>query len=209
MVISGWLGHRLSQTIRLIDIYVEKTLHEGAALAYIGEKSRGIFFSSWDLTTPLPPQENFSPSRGILTSTKLRAVVAEAYLETRNIFDFFYWLHHLWLQIWWPYLWLHIWLQRITKNAIEKSIIDFVILSEDLKKDVKAIIIDDERNHVLTRITKTKNGVVKVESDHNMIFAKLNMKWDKKISNQRHELFNLKNEECQKAFKEATKTENK
>ena len=42
-----------------------------------------------------------------------------------------------------------------------------------------------------------------------MIFAKLNMKWDKKISNQRHELFNLKNEECQKAFKEATKTENK
>ena len=46
-------------------------LHEGAALAYIGEKSRGIFFSSWDLTTPLPPQENFSPSRGILKMARV------------------------------------------------------------------------------------------------------------------------------------------
>ena len=98
--------------------------------------------------------------------------------------------------------------QRITKHTIEKSIIDFVIISEDLKKDVKAIIIDDERKHVLTRMTKTKKGVVKVESDHNIIFTKLRMQWDKKISNQRQELFNLKNEECQKAFREATETEN-
>ena len=98
--------------------------------------------------------------------------------------------------------------KRITKNTIEESIIDFVILSQDLKKEVESIIIDDERNHVLTRMSKTKKGVEKVESDHNIIFTKLKMKWDKKVSDHRYELFNLKNFECQKAFKEATTMDN-
>ena len=30
------------------------------------------------------------------------------------------------------------------------------------------------------------------------------MKWDRKVNNQRYELFNLKNIECQKLFKDAT-----
>ena len=98
--------------------------------------------------------------------------------------------------------------KRITKKSVEESIIDFVILSEDLKKEVESIIIDDERNHVLTRISKTKKGVDKVESDHNVIFTRLKMKWDRKVSSQRNELFNLKNIECQKAFKDATTMEN-
>ena len=29
------------------------------------------FDSSWELTTPLPPQENFSPSRGILKMARV------------------------------------------------------------------------------------------------------------------------------------------
>ena len=98
--------------------------------------------------------------------------------------------------------------KRMTKSTTEKSIIDFVILSEDLRKDVDCILIDDERKHVLTRITKNKSGVVKVESDHNVIFTKLKMQWDKKVCQQRREVFNLKNAECQKAFKEATTIEN-
>ena len=98
--------------------------------------------------------------------------------------------------------------KRMTKSTTEKSVIDFVILSEDLRKDVDCILIDDERKHVLTRITKNKSGVVKVESDHNVIFTKLKMQWDKKVCQQRRELFNLKNAECQKAFKEATTIEN-
>ena len=60
--------------------------------------------------------------------------------------------------------------KRVTINSIEESIIDFVILSEDLLTEVKSIKIDDEREHVLTKISKTKKGVVKVESDHNTIF---------------------------------------
>ena len=98
--------------------------------------------------------------------------------------------------------------RRVTKSAIEESIIDFVLLSADMKREIESIIIDDERNHVLTRITKTKKGVVKVESDHNTIFTRLKMKWSKTMKNQRHELYNLKNKECQAAFRDATTKEN-
>ena len=44
----------------------------------------------------------------------------------------------------------------MTKNGTEESVIDFIIVSDDLKDEVEAIIIDDERKHVLTRVTKTK-----------------------------------------------------
>ena len=98
--------------------------------------------------------------------------------------------------------------KRTTKTAIEESIIDFVILSDDLRNEIESIIIDDEREHVLTRITKTKKGIVKVESDHNMIYTHLKIPWNKKVKDQRREIYNLKNETCQKAFKEATSKEN-
>ena len=98
--------------------------------------------------------------------------------------------------------------QRVTKTTKEESVIDFVLLSEDLKNEVESIVIDEERKHVLTRITKTKKGIVKVESDHNMIFTHLKMNWSKKVKKQRHEIYNLKNEECQQEFKKATTIEN-
>ena len=54
-------------------------------------------------------------------------------------------------------------------NNVEKSIIDFVIVSDDLVENFLEIVIDDERRHVLTRLTRTKSGIVKRESDHNTI----------------------------------------
>ena len=98
--------------------------------------------------------------------------------------------------------------RRNTKNGVEKSVIDFVFISADLKEDIESIVIDEERQHVLTRITKTKNGVVKVESDHNVILTHLKLSWSKMIKERRIEMFNLKNQDCQKMFKEATTAEN-
>ena len=95
--------------------------------------------------------------------------------------------------------------KRVTKNGIEESTIDFVLMSEDLANEVESIEIEKERNHVLTKITKTKKGVKKVESDHNIIFSKSKMSWSKKVKGKRVELFNLKNKKCQDIFKEATK----
>ena len=60
--------------------------------------------------------------------------------------------------------------KRVTKTGIEESTIDFVLFSDDLKDEIESIIIDEEREHVLTKIVKTKNGVKKTKSDHNTIF---------------------------------------
>ena len=94
--------------------------------------------------------------------------------------------------------------KRITTNGIEESIIDFVIISNDLKSAIESINIDDKRDHVLTKIVKTKKGVRKVESDHNTIFTRLKLAWNKRLKEQRTELFNLKNKECQETFRDAT-----
>ena len=70
--------------------------------------------------------------------------------------------------------------RRVTKNCVEESTIDFVLLSEDLSEDLNEIIVDDERQHVLTKLVKTKNGIYKVESDHNPIKLSLNLKSNRK-----------------------------
>ena len=48
--------------------------------------------------------------------------------------------------------------ERTTKDGIEKSIIDFVIVSTDLVQTIKTMMIDDGRKHVLTKLTNTKKG---------------------------------------------------
>ena len=47
--------------------------------------------------------------------------------------------------------------KRITSKVKECSIIDFVTVSEDIEVMISQVIIDEERDHVLTRYTKTKN----------------------------------------------------
>ena len=91
--------------------------------------------------------------------------------------------------------------ERHTINSIEKSIIDFVIVSDDLVTNVLSMMIDDERKHVLTKLTKTKSGIKKVESDHNTILTKLIIKWKLDEKETKREIFNLKNKECQIRFK--------
>ena len=66
-------------------------------------------------------------------------------------------------------------------------------MSEKLERELESIEIDDERDHILTIITKPKKGVIKVESDHNMIFSKFKIAWNSKIQEKRNELFDLKN----------------
>ena len=40
----------------------------------------------------------------------------------------------------------------------EESIIDFVIVSEDMDDVIEDVVIDEERKFVLSRHTKTKKG---------------------------------------------------
>ena len=49
--------------------------------------------------------------------------------------------------------------KRVTKDTIEESTIDFVLLSADLANEVDSILIDEKRAHVLTKITKQRDCI--------------------------------------------------
>ena len=98
--------------------------------------------------------------------------------------------------------------RRVTKNNIEESIIDFIIFSEDFRHQIEQIIIDDKREHVLTKLVKKKDGVEKVESDHHPIITKLKLTWNKHNNKDRVEVYNLKNKACLAAFKYETSAAN-
>ena len=51
--------------------------------------------------------------------------------------------------------------KRRAKNKVEESVIDIVIVSNDLEEERESLEIDEERRHVLTSIKKTKKGIVK------------------------------------------------
>ena len=94
-----------------------------------------------------------------------------------------------------------------TINGIEKSVIDFVIVSSDLLKHVESIHIDDARVNVLTKNHKTPKAMEISKSDHNIIETKFNLKWsinEAKVM----EVFKFKDVDAQKKFKAQTTNTN-
>ena len=75
-----------------------------------------------------------------------------------------------------------------------------LLFSDDLRNYFKSLLIDEDRKYVLTRITNTKRGVVKKESDHNALIAEFDLKIDILERKKKPEVYNLKNSECQKKF---------
>ena len=57
--------------------------------------------------------------------------------------------------------------RRNTNTNIKESLIDLVLLSNDLVQNLVSITIDEEKDHVLASITSSKKGVITNESDHN------------------------------------------
>ena len=89
---------------------------------------------------------------------------------------------------------------RKTKSGEEKSVLDYFIVSDGLCEYVSNMMIDERRVDVLTKYA-SKKGVGKiVESDHNMLMLKCNLKFTKEMKNQRVEVFDFKNQECQQRF---------
>ena len=86
---------------------------------------------------------------------------------------------------------------RVTKDNTERSIIVHVIITEDMEEDLESLVVDEQRNHVLTRFTKSKNGIKETKSDHNVLITKFKLKWNRKMKSNRIELYNLKNKDDQ------------
>ena len=99
--------------------------------------------------------------------------------------------------------------RRSTVVRTEESAIDFVILSSDMAEDLVTIIIDENRNHVLKSLSKTKNGTKVNESDHNSIVTKFILEWKDKIKSPKTEIFNFNDKDGQKKFQEMTSNNTK
>ena len=99
--------------------------------------------------------------------------------------------------------------KRTTEDGVEESIIDFVIVSADLVCDLKEMIIDEKKEHALTKITRKNNVVNKATSDHNVILTKFHLRVTRKEPMKRMEVLNFKNKNNQHKFREETSKNNK
>ena len=95
--------------------------------------------------------------------------------------------------------------QRKTKNGVERSAIDYILTCEQLNRYFEEMLIDEDQTFTLTKYSSMKGKKKIVKSDHNIMFAKFNIKYENvKIQKDRLEMFNLKNVECQSIFSEVT-----
>ena len=93
--------------------------------------------------------------------------------------------------------------ERSTVTGIERSILDYVITCDRLRECLDYMMIDDERDHVLTK--HTSDGVrKKVVSDHNVLFCSFTLKYSLKRKSTRKEIFLLKDKAAQEAFFKST-----
>ena len=75
---------------------------------------------------------------------------------------------------------------------------------EELEKYMIECHVDEERSRVLTKISKTKQGTRRVESDHNSIITRFDLSVTEKQKVRNIEIFNFKDENGLKKFKEMT-----
>ena len=94
--------------------------------------------------------------------------------------------------------------RRTTSEGLEESVIDFLIISLDIMEDLKELIIDEDKEHALTKITHQKQGIKKVTSDHNVLLSKFNLFVEESDTKERHEVFNFRSKSNQEKFKEVT-----
>ena len=90
------------------------------------------------------------------------------------------------------------------KDKVEESIIDYFIVCQDFYNFINSMVVDTERNFVLTKYIKKKEKSYTVESDHNPMILDINIPWNSKIKEDRIKIFNLRSKECQIEFFKST-----
>ena len=97
--------------------------------------------------------------------------------------------------------------ERAVENKIEKSVIDYILMCERLQKFLLEMSIDEDRDDVLCRYKKIKNGRKVITSDHNILYSKFEIQFNKKPISIRREFFHLKCVDSRnKFFKETEST---
>ena len=75
----------------------------------------------------------------------------------------------------------------------DDNTIDLVITSSDMTNYWVSLEIDDERKPVITKLTKCKYKLTKVESDHNVFITKFKLNWYSSKQHESNKMKNMKN----------------
>ena len=87
---------------------------------------------------------------------------------------------------------------RKTVNGDEKSVLDYFLVCPQLAQYFERMLIDEDRQHVLTKYATTRGVQKSSESDHNILYAKFVLSFSSQRSVVRRELFNFKDSDSQK-----------
>ena len=99
--------------------------------------------------------------------------------------------------------------ERDTKNGKEISVIDYILVSDNLSKYLIEACIDEERLYTLHRYTRTKtNNETQILSDHNWLFIKSTLMFNKSPGRIKKTFYKYRNKESMKTFMEATSNDN-
>ena len=96
--------------------------------------------------------------------------------------------------------------ERVTINGTERSVIDYIIVCEEMYSFLVSMKVDESRSFALSNFNK-KNGLTNItKSDHNVLEANFNLSWEKSkyLKENRKAIFNFKDESGIKKFKELT-----
>ena len=99
--------------------------------------------------------------------------------------------------------------QRVTVNSTERSVLDYLIVCQEMYLFLTSLKIDEARSHVLTKYSKVRGKVVVTESDHNPLIGQFNCLWsDKPVQEkERYEIFNFNDPEGVIKFNELTSSD--
>ena len=93
---------------------------------------------------------------------------------------------------------------RVTVNGAEQSVIDFMLVCEEMFSYMEKMTVDEKKNFSVESYSKAGNQMKVTKTDHNMMIGKFDLKVQLKITQSRREIFKYKDVEGQRRFKELT-----
>ena len=97
--------------------------------------------------------------------------------------------------------------RRFRNDKLEESVLDFFVVCNLVLPHVTRMIIDEDKNYVLTNYKQVKTGGKAADTDHNILYMDVNLKilTAKPV---RRVIWNFKNKICQETFKQETSNTN-
>ena len=94
--------------------------------------------------------------------------------------------------------------ERKAGNKTEKSVIDYIVVCQEMLEYVQEMTIDEERDDVLTNYQIKKKTKKLIPSDHNILYGKFSISFKRIPRTIRKEFYQFKNPEDKKNFREET-----